>query len=153
MSRYGKVEALHGVSLDVDAGPIVTVIGPNGAGKSTLLAALMGLLPAAGTVRYDGQRRRRRCRWRSAWHAGLALVPERRELFGEHGGARTTCGSARFQRSAAGRQRRRGRPRRGLSRCSRGCTSAAAQLAGTLSGGERQMLALGRALMAQAASC
>ena len=56
---YGKVEAVHGVSLDVDAGSIVTVIGPNGAGKSTLLAALMGLLPSRGTVRYAGQRCRR----------------------------------------------------------------------------------------------
>jgi branched-chain amino acid transport system ATP-binding protein len=49
---YGKVQALHGVSLEVEAGSIVTVIGPNGAGKTTLLAAIMGLLPSTGTLRY-----------------------------------------------------------------------------------------------------
>ena len=51
---YGKVEAVHGVSLVVDAAHIVTVIGPNGAGKTTLLAAIMGLLPSRGEIRYDG---------------------------------------------------------------------------------------------------
>ena len=77
---YGKVEAVHDVSLQVAAGRIVTVIGPNGAGKTTLLAALMGLLPPRGDVLCDGgdhgeltveQRVAR----------GLILVPERRELF------------------------------------------------------------------------
>ncbi len=79
---YGKVEAVHGVSLDVDAGSIVTVIGPNGAGKSTLLAALMGLLPSRGTVRYAGQDVAA-IAVESRVAAGLTLVPERRELFGE----------------------------------------------------------------------
>ena len=50
---YGKVEVLHGLDLDVGAGMIVTVIGPNGAGKTTLLSALMGLIPAQGSVHYD----------------------------------------------------------------------------------------------------
>ena len=77
---YGKVEAVHGVSLTVDAARIVTVIGPNGAGKTTLLAAIMGLLPSRGEIRYDGaplaagdveQRVAR----------GVTLVPEKRELF------------------------------------------------------------------------
>jgi len=79
---YGKVEAVSGVSLEMQAGQIVTVIGPNGAGKTTLLAALMGLLPAKGETRYDGsdlsglttEERVRR---------GICLVPERRELFTE----------------------------------------------------------------------
>ncbi len=53
---YGKVEAVSGVSLDMQAGQIVTVIGPNGAGKTTLLAALMGLLPSTGESRYEGAR-------------------------------------------------------------------------------------------------
>ena len=53
---YGKVEAVHGVSLAIDAGRIVTVIGPNGAGKTTLLGAIMGLLPARGEIRYAGRR-------------------------------------------------------------------------------------------------
>jgi branched-chain amino acid transport system ATP-binding protein len=140
---YGKIEAVTGVSLDMQAGQIVTVIGPNGAGKTTLLAALMGLLPSRGETRYeDGdigalstEERVRR---------GICLVPERRELFTEMTvednlvlGAYTRWRDraawqrdlqdvfARFPRLA---ERRR-------------------QLAGTLSGGERQMLALGRALM------
>src|SRR5207244_9050608 len=79
---YGKVEAVTGVSLEMQAGQIVTVIGPNGAGKTTLLAALMGLLPAQGGMRYQGsdiadlltEERVRR---------GICLVPERRELFTE----------------------------------------------------------------------
>ena len=78
--RYGKVEAVHGVSLQVDPGTIVSVIGPNGAGKTTLLGAIIGLLPAQGEIAYAGasvaslsveQRVAR----------GLILVPERRELF------------------------------------------------------------------------
>jgi branched-chain amino acid transport system ATP-binding protein len=140
---YGKIEAVTGVSLDMQAGQIVTVIGPNGAGKTTLLAALMGLLPSRGETRYQGgdigalntEERVRR---------GISLVPERRELFTEMTvednlilGAYTRWRDraawqrdlqdvfARFPRLA---ERRR-------------------QLAGTLSGGERQMLALGRALM------
>ena len=79
---YGKVAVLRDARLDVGSGRIVTVIGPNGAGKTTLLAALMGLLPARGSVRYDGENladlsveaRVRR---------GMCLVPERRELFGD----------------------------------------------------------------------
>ena len=79
---YGKVEAVTGVSLEMQAGQIVTVIGPNGAGKTTLLAALMGLLPSKGESRYEQidigalstEERVRR---------GICLVPERRELFTE----------------------------------------------------------------------
>ena len=79
---YGKVEAVSGVSLEMEAGQIVTVIGPNGAGKTTLLAALMGLLPAKGETRYDGEDfsaliTEERVR------KGICLVPERRELFTE----------------------------------------------------------------------
>jgi branched-chain amino acid transport system ATP-binding protein len=140
---YGKVEAVHDVSLEVQRGRIVTVIGPNGAGKTTLLAAIMGLLPSRGAVRYAGQDvRALSVEQRVA--AGLVLVPEKRELFAsmsvadnlelgtfacrrEHGlDQRLASVYARFPRLA---DRRR-------------------QLAGTLSGGERQMLALGRALMA-----
>ena len=138
---YGKVEAVRGVSLSMQPGSIVTVIGANGAGKTTLLNALMGILPAGGTVRFngtalDGDAIEERVAM------GMALVPERRELFGSMtvednlllGGFRTTAAErsqslvqvfARFPRL----QERR------------------LQLAGTLSGGERQMLAMGRALM------
>ena len=78
--RYGKVEAVHGVSIAAGEGRIVTVIGPNGAGKTTLLAAIMGTMPSEGTIRYLGEDlagtgvEARVAR-------GLVLVPEKRELF------------------------------------------------------------------------
>ena len=78
---YGKVEAVHGVSLAVAEGSIVTVIGPNGAGKTTLLGAIMGLLPSRGELSYAGMPVARvGVEQRVA--LGLCLVPERRELFG-----------------------------------------------------------------------
>src|SRR2546425_11338973 len=77
---YGKVEAVHGVSLAVDEGSIVTVIGPNGAGKTTLLGAVMGLRPSRGSIAYAGTPlARSSVEQRVA--QGLSLVPERRELF------------------------------------------------------------------------
>src|SRR3954466_12446506 len=78
---YGKVEALHGVSLSVSRGQIVTVIGPNGAGKSTLLNCLAGLLEGSGTVLLDGQPITA-ISTEARVAAGLVLVPEKRELFG-----------------------------------------------------------------------
>ena len=142
---YGKVEAVRGVSLNLDRGQIVTVIGPNGAGKTTLLAAIMGLLPAAGSIRYDSLDLARLSTEERVAH-GMSLVPEKRELFAEMTvadnlilGAYTRWSKrtdvqndlgvvySRFGRLAERQQ----------------------QLAGTLSGGERQMLALGRAFMAK----
>ena len=77
---YGKVEAVHGVSLTVGEGRIVTVIGPNGAGKTTLLSAIMGLLPSRGAISLFGaDTTRSPVEQRVA--EGLCLVPERRELF------------------------------------------------------------------------
>ena len=143
---YGRIQVLHGISLDVDAGSIVCVIGPNGAGKTTLLAALMGLLPSTGSVRYGGQDVAA-VPTEKRVAAGLSLVPERRELFGE------LCVEDNLRLGAFHRVRRGERgadsdlepvyalfPRLRERR---------AQLAATLSGGERQMLALGRALMAK----
>jgi branched-chain amino acid transport system ATP-binding protein len=143
---YGKVEALHGVSLDVEAGSIVTVIGPNGAGKTTLLAALMGLLPSTGRVRYAGEDiAAMPAEARVA--AGVSLVPERRELFGE------LCVEDNLRLGAFHRVRR---GERGADMDLAGVYARfprlqerRRQLAATLSGGERQMLALGRALMAK----
>jgi branched-chain amino acid transport system ATP-binding protein len=141
---YGRAEVLHGIDLQAGRGRVVTVIGPNGAGKSTLLNALMGVLPSRGTIDYQGQpldelslEERVMC--------GIALVPEKRELFG-------SMPVEDNLRLGAWRRRHLGRagadealdkvyalfPRLKERR---------AQLAGTLSGGERQMLALGRALM------
>jgi branched-chain amino acid transport system ATP-binding protein len=143
---YGKVEAVHGVSLVVDVARIVTVIGPNGAGKTTLLAAIMGLLPSRGEIRYDGaplaagdveQRVAR----------GVALVPEKRELFASMSVADNLELGA-FQRYRAGDKTRAASLADIYDRFPR-LAERRAQLAGTLSGGERQMLALGRALMAK----
>ena len=143
---YGKVEAVHGVSLRVDAGSIVTVIGPNGAGKSTLLAALIGLLPSRGTVRYAGQDVAE-LPVESRVAAGLTLVPERRELFGE------LSVEDNLRLGAYQRVRWRDRSaaadlREVYARFPR-LAERRMQLAATLSGGERQMLAIGRALMAK----
>ncbi len=140
---YGKVEAVSGVSLEMEAGQIVTVIGPNGAGKTTLLAALMGLLPAKGETRYDGEDlsgliTEERVR------AGMCLVPERRELFTEMTVAdNLILGAYTRWNDRAGVQRDLQDVYARFPRLSERRT----QLAGTLSGGERQMLALGRALM------
>jgi branched-chain amino acid transport system ATP-binding protein len=142
-ASYGAVPAVTDVSLDLASGEIVTVIGANGAGKSTLLNSVMGALPGGGEVWFDGanitalgvEARVRR---------GLSLVPEKRELFGSMSvqdnlllGGWCVDGAQRkrgldevFQRFPRLRERH-------------------SQLAGTLSGGERQMLAMGRALMAK----
>lgn len=149
-ARYGKVGALVGATLTVPAGSIVTVIGANGAGKSTMLNAIMGSLPqtghAAGAVQYAGADV-------SGWQverrvaAGMSLVPERRELFGTMSVEDNLLlgGFRRYRARESGWRDTlnevfdlfpRLRERRG-------------QQAGTLSGGERQMLAVGRALMAK----
>ena len=142
---YGKVEAVTGASLEMQAGQIVTVIGPNGAGKTTLLAALMGLLPSKGNIRY-GDSDLRMLSTEARVRRGICLVPERRELFTEMTvednlilGAYTRWSDrAAIYRDLADVYAR-------FPRLSERCK----QLAGTLSGGERQMLALGRALMAK----
>jgi branched-chain amino acid transport system ATP-binding protein len=142
---YGKVEALSGVSLEMQAGHIVTVIGPNGAGKTTLLAALMGLLPSKGESWYEAQDLRI-LSTEERVRRGICLVPERRELFTEMTvadnlilGAYTRWGD----REAVQRDLQEVYERFPRLSERRG------QLARTLSGGERQMLALGRALMAK----
>jgi branched-chain amino acid transport system ATP-binding protein len=140
---YGRVEAVSGVSLEMEAGQIVTVIGPNGAGKTTLLAAVMGLLPAKGDIRYEAEDfssllTEERVR------KGMCLVPERRELFTDM----TVADNLIL--GAYTRWRDRAAVERDLedvyARFPR-LSERRMQLAGTLSGGERQMLALGRALM------
>src|SRR5436190_20159728 len=79
---YGRVEAVRGVTLALTPGQIVSVIGANGAGKTTLLAAVMGLLPSTGTLRFEGAELRR-LDVEARVERGLCLVPEKRELFGE----------------------------------------------------------------------
>jgi branched-chain amino acid transport system ATP-binding protein len=140
---YGQVDAVRGVSLSLAHGQIVSVIGPNGAGKTTMLGAAMGLLPSSGTLRFDGE----------DLHAldvearverGLCLVPERRELFGELSVLDNLVLGA-FSRRLS-RATLKNRLDAVYARFER-LAERRAQRADTLSGGERQMLALGRALM------
>ena len=140
---YGRAQVVHDVSIKVTKGALVTVIGSNGAGKTTLLNAVMGLLNARGAIMF-GDTPVISIPLESRVKAGMCLVPERRELFGDMpvednlrlGGIRRSRAErnetleqifAQFPRLKERRQ----------------------QLAGTLSGGERQMLAMGRALMAR----
>ena len=144
---YGKVEALHKVSLTIRRGEIVTVIGPNGAGKTTLLSALMGLLPSRGDIVYMGQ-----AQWqeRSVEHLvrhGMTLVPEKRELFAEMSVEDNLLLGA-FDRYRTGHRDQMETMDEVFELFPR-LEERRAQLAGTLSGGERQMLAMGRALMAK----
>ena len=140
---YGRVEAVRDVSIEIAEGSIVTVIGANGAGKTTLLNAIMGVLPSTGDIALQGRPLARRL-VEARVGDGMCLVPEKRELFSSMtvednlrlGAYRLGSGAvadgfkevfARFPRLD---ERRR-------------------QEAGTLSGGERQMLAMGRALMSR----
>ena len=141
---YGKAEVLHGIDLHAAAGQVITVIGPNGAGKTTLLNTLMGLLPTRGKMFYRGEDI-------SAFTLeervmmGIALVPEKRELFGtmtvednlELGG---------FRQMRKGNRQWRSRMEDVYDLFPR-LKERRLQEAGTLSGGERQMLAVGRSLM------
>jgi branched-chain amino acid transport system ATP-binding protein len=142
---YGKVEAVTGVSLEMQAGHIVTVIGPNGAGKTTLLAALMGLLPSKGESWYEAQDLRI-LSTEERVRRGICLVPERRELFTEMTVAdNLVLGAYTRWRDRQAVQRDLQEVYERFPRLS----ERRGQLARTLSGGERQMLALGRALMAK----
>jgi branched-chain amino acid transport system ATP-binding protein len=138
---YGKVEAVRSASLDVAGNEIVTIIGANGAGKTTLLNAIMGILPLTGRVAFAGEDVAR-LEIEDRVAAGLSLVPEHRELFAsmnvednlQLGAFRVGKAQAAssFERVYALFPRLKERRK---------------QLAGTLSGGEQQMLAMGRALM------
>jgi branched-chain amino acid transport system ATP-binding protein len=143
---YGKAQVLHGLTLKAAAGSVITVIGPNGAGKSTLLNTLMGVLASSGTLEFDGQDIAA-MPLEERVMLGMALVPERRELFGSMMVEDNLVLGAWRQQRMGNRQWRdrladvydifpRLKERR-------------RQLAGTLSGGERQMLAVGRALMSR----
>lgn len=140
-TRYGRVEALGGVSLDVPAGHIVSVIGANGAGKTTLMNSVMGILPSSGELLYEGQSLRG-VPLETRVARGISLVPERRDLFASMTVAdNLTLGaySRRGEKWRADLDHVYERFPRLLER--------RRQLAGTLSGGEQQMLAIGRALM------
>ena len=144
---YSKIEALHDVSLTIRRGEIVTVIGPNGAGKTTLLLALMGLLPAAGSIVYMGQAQGREREVEHLVRHGMTLVPEKRELFAEMSVEDNLVLGA-FDRYRTGHRDHMETMDEVFEIFPR-LEERRAQLAGTLSGGERQMLAMGRALMAK----
>ena len=146
-ARYGPVHALQDVSLTVRAGELVALIGANGAGKSTLLRAIAGLhVPSAGRVTVDGRDVTGRPP-EAMLGAGVALVPERRRVFGdltvrdnlELGGYALPRGADFSRRLAEGVE--------AAYALFPALRQRSGQLAGTLSGGEQQMLAIGRALM------
>jgi branched-chain amino acid transport system ATP-binding protein len=142
---YGKAEAVRNVSLTVEHGQIVTVIGPNGAGKTSLLTTAIGLLKSTGRILFDGEdisavETERRI------EMGFCLVPERRELFAGMSVSDNLRLGAYSRRTDAATVKRA--MDEVFDRFPR-LKERDAQKAGTLSGGERQMLALGRALMAK----
>jgi branched-chain amino acid transport system ATP-binding protein len=143
--RYGKIAAVRDLNIRIDAGQTVTIIGANGAGKSTLLNSIAGLLPASGEYFYDGKSLAG-TDTEARIEQGLCLVPERRELFS------TMTVEDNLRLGAFVKRRDAAACRAQLQLVYRRFPRLAErrnQPAGTLSGGERQMLALGRALMAQ----
>jgi branched-chain amino acid transport system ATP-binding protein len=143
---YGNIEVLHSINLQINKTEIVSIIGPNGAGKTTLMAAIMGLIPSSGNIVFP-EMPTAQIATEELVSSGIILVPEQRALFTDMtvednltlGGFQRYRNGARdlastmddvFQIFPRLKERRR-------------------QHAGTLSGGERQMLALGRALMAK----
>ncbi len=145
-ASYGKVEALSGINLSVGEGQIVTVIGPNGAGKTTLLSAAIGLLASKGEIEFDAVLETQP----EVEHLvgrGLILVPEKRELFSEMSVEDNLILGA-FQRHRAGHRDEKATMQEVYELFPR-LQERRTQQAGTLSGGERQMLAVGRALMAK----
>ena len=143
---YGRAEVLSGIDLSAPKGSIITVIGPNGAGKSTFLNALMGVLPSKGSIHFEG-RDISPLSLEERVMLGIALVPEKRELFGTMPVEDNLLLGAFRQVRLRNKQWREQIdvvyeifPRLKERRL---------QLAGTLSGGERQMLAVGRAMMSR----
>jgi len=143
---YGRADVLTGIDLQARSGQVVTVIGPNGAGKSTLLNALIGALPSRGEIRFEGQSIGP-CTLEQRVMRGMALVPEKRALFAPMSVADNLL-------LGSWRQHRLGN-RKALDGLDQVYTlfprlkERLSQAAGTLSGGERQMLAIGRAMMSQ----
>jgi len=142
---YGKVEALSNASIRVGEGQVVTVIGPNGAGKTTLLCAIIGLLDSRGEVYFNGRLEATPDVERMVARR-MTLVPEKRELFGEMSVEDNLLLGA-FHRYRSGDRDWRSSMDEVFSIFPR-LEERREQMAATLSGGERQMLAVGRALMA-----
>jgi branched-chain amino acid transport system ATP-binding protein len=141
---YGRVDVLRGVDLQVNAGEIVALLGSNGAGKTTLNSIVCGLLPASGgRVHFDGADLTNR-HYRDIVKAGLIQVPEGRRIF-PNLSVRENLELGAFARA---RQRRASNLERVFAIFPK-LAERVAQRAGTMSGGEQQMLAIGRGLMAE----
>jgi branched-chain amino acid transport system ATP-binding protein len=142
---YGKIQALKGVSLTVQPGELVALIGSNGAGKSTMLRTISGLLrPRQGSITYEGQRIDKIAPYQIV-RLGLAHCPEGRRIFGRLTVAENLRLGAVTRASAAEIERSRAQVYELFPRLQ----ERSSQLASTLSGGEQQMLAIGRALMSE----
>ncbi|MCP5278794.1 MAG: ABC transporter ATP-binding protein [Thiobacillus sp.] len=139
---YGGIQAVRGIDLEVGQGELVCLIGPNGAGKSSALKGLMGIVAHSGTVHFDGASLTRKATHEIAAQ-GMALVPEGRGIFGRLTVAENLDMGAYTRRDKAGI---RADLDRGYDLFPR-LAERRHQLAGTLSGGEQQMLAIARALM------
>ena len=141
---YGKAEVLAGLNLSAPEGSVTTVIGPNGAGKSTLLNALMGVLPSTGRVAYGGEDVGR-LPLEARVQRGISLVPETRALFNTMPVQdNLELGSYRIRN-----RRRRSEQLDRVYELFPRLKERREQFAGTLAGGERQMVAIGRALMSE----
>ena len=143
--RYGSVEVLHGINLHVEEGEIVTILGANGAGKSTTLLTISGLVrPSAGEILFDGK-----ALFRMPSHEvvnlGIAQSPEGRRVFGPM----TVLENLRLGAFSVRDKQAAGRTLEWIFELFPRLHERRQQMAGTLSGGEQQMLAIGRALMAQ----
>lgn len=145
-AAYGKAQVLHGLDVDIAKGSVITVIGPNGAGKSTFLNCLMGILPSQGMIEFNGQSINELTLEERVMQ-GISLVPENRELFSTMT-VEDNLMLGGYRQMRLGNTEWRSRiddvfdlfPRLKERRL---------QAAGTLSGGERQMLAVGRSLMSR----
>ena len=142
-ARYGRVETLHDISLSVAEGEFVAVLGPNGAGKSTLMRAIMGLVANAGDVSFRGAALPRQSP-DTCVARGVVLVPEGRGIFAPMTVAENLELGAYLLNDSAEFERRQARVFSLFPRM----RERLGQVAGSLSGGEQQMLAVGRALMA-----
>lgn len=143
--RYGKVEAIKGISLSIKQGQLVALIGANGAGKSTTLRSISGLLPSvSGRMVFEGEDITR-CSAREVLARGIAHCPEGRRVFPDMTVEENLDMGAYLRRDADGVEQDRDRVLTQFPRLA----ERHSQVAGTLSGGEQQMLAIGRAIMSR----
>nr|WP_298689863.1 ABC transporter ATP-binding protein [uncultured Dongia sp.] len=144
--RYGAIQAVRGVSLSVGKGEIIALLGANGAGKSSVLNACMGLAPkAGGSIAFDGVPIERETT-EAIVRRGMTLTPEGRRVFA----ALSVLENLEIGAAASAELRRRGRENReAMFELFPRLAERRQQLAGTLSGGEQQMLAIARSLMSQ----